>query len=624
MRFLSILGATFLAVTRVAAQAIPFTIDGPLENVSPPGPNFNSGGTVTVAGTTITMPDNILIQFPATFVSFKDFAADFAANGGSYGGWEVHVDGNYVAGKPIAGRFFISQLIGGAGAGIVESVAFDGTLKIANGGPTLRVNTPNGVYAKAFTSRLFLTADEENPSISSFSGYPMCIPQSATDADCPSNNRPANGARVYTPTNTSAMAPFVAGDYVTWAGIKNGAEVLVYTLVAETVQQLTDASKGDPLYLRVEDVNIAINDGTLNVEVGTTRFTGYLSDGSGSVSVYRLDIDPCTGTETEVQVAAGGLKAGDARNKFDIRFSDGSRTVASKEYRVKANKGQKTVTKGFKTGQFVAPISEVIWPENNVPGTPWSENAFDIFTNLKDGFVFNNQQWGQLTPWPGAKAPTAAKKCVGNELTNTPTNPPAGATAQAKAGADITGQTFGSITTLNGQFTSAGLTAADVTFKWTTDATGITIQNADKATATFVNPWGTASVSRTFTLEVCTKATTPACTTDAVVVTTDKTTDTIKITSYKFANQGGGTITVTAESNNVLPANPDGAKLSITFGATTAAMNQDATNGGVYTFSRTGVGKQPTSITIKSAHSGSATTNALIKRRFRAMRFMRN
>lgn len=50
------------------------------------------------------------------------------------------------------------------------------------------------------------------------------------------------------------MAPFIAGDYVTWAGVKNGGEILVYTLIAENVQQLTSVSNGDPVYVRVEDV----------------------------------------------------------------------------------------------------------------------------------------------------------------------------------------------------------------------------------------------------------------------------------------------------------------------------------------------------------------------------------
>lgn len=39
------------------------------------------------------------------------------------------------------------------------------------------------------------TADDENPSITSFSGFPVCVPRSATDEKCPSANRPAAGSR---------------------------------------------------------------------------------------------------------------------------------------------------------------------------------------------------------------------------------------------------------------------------------------------------------------------------------------------------------------------------------------------------------------------------------------------
>jgi hypothetical protein len=62
-----------------------------------------------------------------------------------------------------------------------------------------------------------------------------------------------------TPRNTSAMAPFIPGDYVTWSGITNGGEILVYTLTAENVQQKTSADNGDPLYLRVEDVSLSLS-----------------------------------------------------------------------------------------------------------------------------------------------------------------------------------------------------------------------------------------------------------------------------------------------------------------------------------------------------------------------------
>lgn len=152
---------------------------------------FNSGGTLKLLGHTITIPDNLLVQFPAAWVTWRDAVAGKA----NLIGYELAVSGNWINNVPIAGRVEISQLLLGGGSGLVESVNTDGTMKIANG-PTLRINTPNGVFATAYTGNPFFTADEENPSIVAFSGFPMCIPRSASDPACPAANRPANGARV--------------------------------------------------------------------------------------------------------------------------------------------------------------------------------------------------------------------------------------------------------------------------------------------------------------------------------------------------------------------------------------------------------------------------------------------
>lgn len=79
-------------------------------------------------------------------------------------------------------------------SGIIDSLNFDGRIVIENG-PTLRINDPNAVYSAGFTTIPMFTADDENPSITSFSGFPVCVPRSATDAKCPSANRPPAGSR---------------------------------------------------------------------------------------------------------------------------------------------------------------------------------------------------------------------------------------------------------------------------------------------------------------------------------------------------------------------------------------------------------------------------------------------
>lgn len=53
--------------------------------------DFNSGGSISVNGYPITIPKNLIVQFPAAFVPFKDFAA------GSFTGNEVSVAGNIVS-----------------------------------------------------------------------------------------------------------------------------------------------------------------------------------------------------------------------------------------------------------------------------------------------------------------------------------------------------------------------------------------------------------------------------------------------------------------------------------------------------------------------------------------------
>lgn len=347
-----------------------------------------------------------------------------------------------------------------------------------------------------------------------------------------------------------------------------------------------------------------INDGTAAVEVGTTKFIGYLSDSTGSVSAYRVDVDPCTGNETEFKVAQGGLKLGDVRNKFDIRFTDLTISKAAQQYRVRADKGSQTVAKGLKTGQFTAPISAVIWPEVNVPGTPWPQNPFQLFGNLKDGIVFNNKQYGQLKPWPGAPTPGAAKICTGNELTpTTPTTPPSGQAPVADAGAALTKQLAGSLITITGANTSAALTNTQLKFAWT-GPTGITINNADQPKMNFINPWQdtTTAVTRTFTLKICLANDATVCSSATVDVVTDTNVDTVTITSYQFSTKGGGTISVTAKTNNVLTGT-HAAALQIQFSGTGGfvSMTQDTVNTGTYTFGRTGFEKQPTSVGVRSS-----------------------
>lgn len=60
----------------VAAQDSPLWIQGGLESaVATDAAVYNTGGTIVINGFTMTVPKNVLVQFPAAWVPFKDFAA---------------------------------------------------------------------------------------------------------------------------------------------------------------------------------------------------------------------------------------------------------------------------------------------------------------------------------------------------------------------------------------------------------------------------------------------------------------------------------------------------------------------------------------------------------------------
>jgi hypothetical protein len=70
--------------SRAAAQTVePFILDGKLDSATASDTTYNSGGTISVNGYSVTVPQNLQVQFPATFSPFKDFAS------GSFLGHEV-------------------------------------------------------------------------------------------------------------------------------------------------------------------------------------------------------------------------------------------------------------------------------------------------------------------------------------------------------------------------------------------------------------------------------------------------------------------------------------------------------------------------------------------------------
>lgn len=201
-----------------------------------------AGGTAKINGISITIPCNTIVQMPATALTWADLFYYNPANGTSgfpqtglalvdtdtsplvnlkpYNGIplgnEIHIQGNIVNGRYIAGLVFVSQEFGNSGQGSIVNIDYSlGQLivKSSKVGELVRVriNDPIGRYGKVHTALNNakpgavleqgydprFTADTDNPTIRAVTGYPMCIPRSnpfnaneGDDVQCPESNRP--------------------------------------------------------------------------------------------------------------------------------------------------------------------------------------------------------------------------------------------------------------------------------------------------------------------------------------------------------------------------------------------------------------------------------------------------
>jgi hypothetical protein len=217
--------------------------DVKVSNAECPGlPAAQAGGTLLVNGLTIDVPCNTVLQFPANTVSWAQAvsttlvdpatgaaqrslllgaapAAGQVANVNKYSQTEVHVVGNNVNGKNVAGLIFISQQSLASGAGYILSIDYvnhalivgdvqkNALGAITSSTPRLQIklNDPNGRFGAAGSADSRFSVDDTNPTIHAGSGYPMCIPRvtppaagaNETDLLCPQKNRPlvAHGCR---------------------------------------------------------------------------------------------------------------------------------------------------------------------------------------------------------------------------------------------------------------------------------------------------------------------------------------------------------------------------------------------------------------------------------------------
>ena len=228
------------------------------------------------------------------------------------------------------------------------------------------------------------------------------------------------------------------------------------------------------------------------------------------IDLYGIDVNACSGALAERPWGAIDVDQGPPTGAVPgrWRFRPPSKTVPlagasgifdppPQQMRAKVRGATTVVTKnGLVAGQYTAPIGEYLFPENAGTGKPIVPNNFESFPFLAqglgplDGAGGTGPIVGQLSPWPGAVAPTRSTTCTPATLT------PPTARASAPAGTFVSGM----VVTLDGS-ASTDPNGLPLIFAWTqTAGPAVTLAAVDKPS--FIAPVVSTATVFTFSLTV--------------------------------------------------------------------------------------------------------------------------
>jgi K319-like protein len=494
-----------------------------------------SGGTLTINNHEIVIPKYTIFQMPATNLTWAELFSQAPAPYGLSNDpqqphqtglalsdtpkpdytFEVTVQGNRVIDgthdRYIAGLVFISNLSLQAHQGFIKSIDYaSGELIV--GGSRVRLNDPIGRFGRAMTHDHRLTIDEDNPTVKSETGYPMCIPRTRVDQGvedplCPQGNRP-DGKSIFTmgtppaptaserqnpATRTASLdpwraAPFRVGDYVTVRGpiVKDagGQYISAYAIDANVGIFTTPGTQ--PAYVSIDEVLMGtgpLNDATLAQEgARRTRVEGFTTDFTVPVIVSALDVDACTGEGVDrlwdTQAVDPGPPNGAVAGRW--RFRPGAPLFdlkgfpflpPTREVHAVSASGTVETLNGLSAGEYTSPNMEFILPENRDVGTPIVPGNFETMAFLTQGSGPRGREFtGQLSPWPGVNPPMRnACAVVGPDLSVTAGTP--------------------NVTLDGSRSDDANVPTGPVSYKWTqVSGTPVTLANASTTKASFTAP----------------------------------------------------------------------------------------------------------------------------------------
>jgi hypothetical protein len=554
------------------------------------GTEYNAGGSIVVNGFSIQVPKNLIVAFPTVFAPFPQLCGAGAT------GFETTVVGNIIGDTVIAGQISVAQRFGLEGSqGYITAINTDGTLQVS-GGVRVRINDPDGLFGPKVDSAPMWVADTGSPTVTSFSGFPMCIPYSGNADKCLSSNR--GTGQSFNAPDPLRMVPFKVGDFIQFSGLRVGSnEILASDISCPSLHVTTQAGTDVPNYIRVEDMIIGVADTAANVEFADIKVVGFLSSCSGAiVTISAIEVDPCTGIETYRQIGTAAPKQ-ETRCKWEARIATAAQAPYTREYRITTNTPVKETKDGIQAGRIVAAVSEFIFPEVDIPGTNPPAFPFNGIRDLVQGTVLNGKQYGPLSPFPGTSPPSPSKICSPSDLvdpnatpapspspSSTPTDgqpaPDTPAIAPIAAVAQFTlAQRVGTNFLLVGSNTESKVSAADLIFKWSqTSPTSplASIANDNAANATIAAPKVTSETPFIFDLLITLKSNTSVSSRANVTVKISPTlNDTVTMDTYTWESKQSGSISVACASNVV---NGDNKKMSLWMN--TGALKVDMTPNG--------------------------------------------
>lgn len=199
--------------------AVGFGATGIVQNAVVDHDNDNGhiagcSGSATIDSKNIVIPCGLIVQMPANTVTWAAYAEPDPL--GVVKGLEINVVGNVVGGRYIAALAYISQQSLHGGSGNITKIDYTNGEITIDGVTTLQINDPNGRFGRAQSPDPRFSVDDQNPTIHSATGYPMCVPRTRVDQGvddplCPQKNRPlaAGGCRNF---GQAGFAPPVSGE----------------------------------------------------------------------------------------------------------------------------------------------------------------------------------------------------------------------------------------------------------------------------------------------------------------------------------------------------------------------------------------------------------------------------